>query len=142
MNIAIACDHAGFQLKEQLKNYLSSQGHNLTDVGTHDEESVDYPDYGRKASLLVSRGDVDKAILICGSGTGMAMTANKVKGVRAANCTTVDCAVLSVQHNNSNVLCLGARFVEFDNAKSIIDAWLSASFEGGRHARRVEKIDG
>lgn len=141
MDIAVACDHAGFQLKEQLKNYLLSIGHEVNDVGTFSEESVDYPDFGRKAAMLVSQGDVQRAVLICGSGTGMAMTANKVKGVRAANCTTVDCAVLSVQHNDANVLCLGARFIDFDQAKSIIEAWLLAVFEGGRHARRVEKIE-
>jgi ribose 5-phosphate isomerase B len=142
MNIAVAADHAGYSLKEQLKSYLLSQGNNVHDVGTFREEPVDYPDFGRKAAGLVIEGKAERAILICGSGIGMAMAANKIKGIRAANCTDTECALLSRQHNDANVLCLGARFLSFEKAKVIADTWLTTSFEGGRHERRVKKIDG
>lgn len=141
MKIAIACDHAGYQLKEKLKAYLLSKDHEVEDVGTFSEESVDYPDFGRKAALLVAEEKVERAILVCGSGTGMAMVANKVKGIRAANCTTIECAVLSREHNDANVLCMGARFVSYETALKITNAWITAEFEGERHIKRVEKID-
>lgn len=142
MKIAIAADHAGYRLKEEIKNYLETENYTVDDVGTFNEDSVDYPDYGRKAAELVSAGKAERAVLVCGSGIGMSMVANKVNGIRAANCNNIECAILSRQHNDSNVLCLGARMLSFEESKVILSAWLSTSFEGGRHLRRVEKIDG
>ena len=142
MNIAIAADHAGYQLKEELKDYLQSKNHQVEDVGAFSDESVDYPDFAKAAAMLVADGKADKAILVCGSGIGMAMAANKIKSIRAANCQSVECAVLSRKHNDANVLCLGSRLIDFSQAKKLVSVWLKEPFEGGRHLRRVEKIDG
>lgn len=140
MKIAIAADHAGFEEKEKVKSFLDEMGVEYDDLGTNSPDSVDYPDYAKKVGEAVAAGTVDEGILVCGSGTGMAIAANKVKGVRAAVAWQPDIARLAREHNNANVLSLPARFTSDDEAKAILKAWFDAKFEGGRHERRVEKI--
>ena len=140
MRIALGADHAGYQLKDQIKQHLEQQGISVRDEGTSSAESVDYPDYARSVAHDVSEQRADLGILVCGSGIGMAITANKVDGIRAANVSTEYEAQMSREHNNANVLALGARIINADAAFRIIDAWLAAQFAGGRHERRVEKI--
>ncbi len=139
--IALAADHAGFEEKEKLKSTLTELGIEFEDMGTDSETSVDYPDFALKAARAVARGDFDQGVLVCGSGTGMAIAANKVHGIRAAVAWSPEIARLAREHNNANVLALPARFVGDDQAKEIVKAWFDASFEGGRHERRVEKIE-
>ena len=138
--IVLAADHAGFEEKEKLKSILTELGVEFEDMGTNSGDSVDYPDYALKAARAVAKGDFDQGLLVCGSGTGMAIAANKVHGVRAAVAWSPDIARLAREHNNANVLSLPARFVSDDQAKEIVKAWFGADFEGGRHERRVEKI--
>src|SRR6187549_2561492 len=138
--IALAADHAGFEEKEKLKSTLTELGVEFEDMGTSTRESVDYPDYALKVGRAVAKGDFDQGLLVCGSGTGMAIAANKVHGVRAAVAWSPEIARLAREHNNANVLSLPARFVSDDQAKEILKAWFNADFEGGRHERRVEKI--
>ena len=138
--ICIACDHAGYELKEKLKVKLSSAGEEIKDFGTNSPEPVDYPDYARLVAHDVNEQRVDFGILVCGSGVGMAIAANKVTGVRAANVASEYEAQMSREHNNANVLALGARIVKEDEAFRIVDKWLATQFAGGRHERRVEKI--
>ena len=140
MRIALGADHAGYQLKDQIKQHLLQQDIDVRDEGTSSAESVDYPDYARAVAHDVSRQRADLGILVCGSGIGMAITANKVDGIRAANVSTEYEAQMSREHNNANVLALGARIITADAAFSIIDKWLTTQFAGGRHERRVEKI--
>lgn len=140
MNIVIGSDHAGYKLKETVKNYLKSKGFEVTDVGTDSTESVDYPDYAEKVASKVGQGDYPLGVLICGSGAGMAMAANKVKGVRAALAYNKDSAELARQHNNANILTIGARLTDEKTALDVTDAFFSAEFEGGRHQRRIDKI--
>lgn len=140
MKIALASDHAGFAVKEELKPLLEELGQQVEDLGTVSEESVDYPDYARKVAEAVSRGEVDQGLLVCGSGIGMAISANKVDGVRAALAWNEETARLARQHNDANVLAIGARTTPKDEIPKIIRAWLDAEFEGGRHERRIEKI--
>src|ERR1041385_2490105 len=140
MRIALGADHAGYQLKDQIKQHLEQQGISVQDEGTSSPESVDYPDYARAVAHDVSEHRADLGILVCGSGIGMAITANKVDGIRAANVSTEYEAQMSREHNNANVLTLGARILQPDEALRIVDAWLAAQFAGGRHERRVEKI--
>lgn len=140
MKIALAADHAGFEEKEKIKMTLEELGVEYTDMGTYSCDSVDYPDFARKVGEAVAGGGFDRGLLVCGSGTGMAIAANKVHGVRAAVAWNEDIARLSRQHNDANVLSLPARFVPQDEINKIVKAWLSADFEGGRHERRVEKI--
>ena len=142
MRIALGADHAGFPLKETIKKELERAGHEIEDWGTNSEASVDYPDYARLVAERVARQEVDRGILLCGTGIGMAITANKVPGVRAANVSDEFGARLSRQHNDANVLTLGGRTVGPDLALSIVRAWLETQFEGGRHERRVAKIKG
>ncbi|MGD9561749.1 MAG: ribose 5-phosphate isomerase B [Pyrinomonadaceae bacterium] len=139
--IALAADHAGFEEKEKLKSTLNELGVEFDDMGTTSTDSVDYPDYALKAARAVANGEFEQGLLVCGSGTGMAIAANKVHGVRAAVAWSPDIARLARQHNNANVLALPARFVSDDQAKEIVKAWFDADFEGGRHERRVEKIE-
>jgi ribose 5-phosphate isomerase B len=141
MKIALASDHAGFQLKEKIKAHLLSAGHEISDRGCFDESSTDYPDFGVLAARDVSDGKADRAILVCGSGIGMSIVANKIKGVRAALCTSVVMAEMSRMHNDANVLCLGARYIDPPLALQMIHIWLKTPFEGGRHQRRVDKIN-
>jgi len=140
MKIAIASDHAGYIEKEQLKPVLDELGIQYEDLGTVSPESVDYPDYARKVGEEVAQGRVDQGLLVCGSGTGMAIAANKVPGVRAAVAWTEETARLARQHNDANVLSLGARVTPPELLSRIVRAWFDAKFEGGRHERRVEKI--
>lgn len=142
MKIALAADHAGFEEKEKIKKTLDEIGVEYTDLGTNSPASVDYPDFAREVGEAVARGDVDQGLLLCGSGTGMAISANKVHGVRAAVAWNADIARLAREHNNANVLALAARFTPPDEMDKIVRAWFAASFEGGRHERRVEKIEG
>lgn len=141
MKLFIAADHAGFDLKEALKAYLQEQGHTLKDFGTHSSESMDYPDV---VHPLIHQMELQQGkamgILICGSGQGVCMTANKASHIRAALVWQEDMARLSRQHNNANVICLPARFIEEDVAKAAIEAFLTTPFEGGRHERRVTKM--
>ncbi|WP_457622289.1 ribose 5-phosphate isomerase B [Persephonella sp.] len=140
MKISIGSDHAGYELKEIIKEYLENQGYEVVDKGTYSKESVDYPLYGEAVAKSVSAGEVDKGIVICGTGIGISISANKVKGVRAALCTNEYMARMSRKHNDANVLALGARVLGVDLALSIVDAFLSTEFEGGRHERRVHLI--
>lgn len=138
--IALAADHAGYEEKEKIKQALDSLGVEYTDLGTTSTDSVDYPDYAQKVGEAVASGEVEQGLLVCGSGTGMAIAANKIKGVRAAVAWSPDIARLAREHNDANVLALPARFMSDEEAKGVLKAWFDASFEGGRHARRVEKI--
>lgn len=141
MKIAIAADHAGFEEKERLKKSLDELGVSYDDMGTDSTASVDYPDFARKVGEAVARGDYDQGILVCGSGTGMAIAANKVPGIRAAVAWNEEIARLAREHNNANVLSLAARYIPDEEQKKILTAWFGAKFEGGRHERRVEKIE-
>jgi ribose 5-phosphate isomerase B len=140
MKIAIASDHAGFSEKEKLKPLLTELGIDFSDLGPVSEESVDYPDYAIRVAEQVARGEVEQGLLVCGSGTGMAITANKVPGVRAAVAWSEETARLARQHNDANVLALGARTTPEGEIPKIIRAWFNTTFEGGRHADRVNKI--
>jgi ribose 5-phosphate isomerase B len=140
MRIALASDHAGYAEKERLKALLEDLGVEFDDLGTVSEESVDYPDYARKVAEQVAHGRVEQGVLVCGSGTGMAITANKVPGVRAAVAWSEEIARLARQHNNANVLAIGARTTPPDDIPKIVRAWFATEFEGGRHADRVAKI--
>lgn len=141
MKIAVASDHAGFAYKEKVKEYLASMGYEVADYGAYSAERSDYPDAAHKAASAMQHGEAERGILVCGSGIGMAMTANRHKGIRAVEAITEEMAKLSRQHNNANVLALGERLISWDEAKKIIDTFLSTAFEGGRHIQRVEKID-
>jgi ribose 5-phosphate isomerase B len=141
MKIAIGADHAGFPLKQAVKSWLEEHGYEVEDLGTYDTEPVDYPDYAAAVAHAVADGKADRGILICGTGIGMSMSANKVPGIRAALCTDAYTARMSRRHNDANVVCMGARVVGVGVAESIVEAWLAEEFEGGRHARRVSKIN-
>ncbi|MCX6352726.1 MAG: ribose 5-phosphate isomerase B [Bacteroidetes bacterium] len=141
MIIAIACDHAGFELKENLTPFLQSElGFKLIDLGTNSPDSVDYPDFAHALAAKVEHNEAAFGILICGSGNGVCITANKHKGVRAAMAWLPEIATLARQHNDANVICLPARYISTTDAEAILKAFFSATFEGGRHERRVEKI--
>jgi ribose 5-phosphate isomerase B len=141
MKIAIGSDHAGFSYKEAIKQLLISLGHTVRDFGTDSEASVDYPDFIRPAAQAVARGDADRGIVLGGSGNGEAMVANRVKGIRCGLCWNVESAILTRQHNNSNVLSLGQRMMDLETALQIVRVWLETPFEGGRHQHRIELID-
>ena len=140
MKISIACDHGGFELKENLKKWLTENNYEVIDYGTNSLDSCDYPDFGRKAAEAVANKIVDKGIVICTTGIGMSIVANKVDGIRCALVSNTDAASLTRRHNDTNVLALGAKYTNFDLAKEITQVWLSTEFEGGRHQRRVDKI--
>jgi ribose 5-phosphate isomerase B len=140
MKIAIAADHAGFELKSILLPFLTQQGISFEDLGTYSLDSMDYPDVAHPLADKVESGEAEFGILICGSANGVAMAANKHQGIRAAICWKTEIAALARQHNNANVLCLPARFISSDEAFEITNIFLQTSFEGGRHQRRVEKI--
>jgi len=140
MRIGIGSDHAGFHLKERIKGFLIEKGYEVVDFGTHSQDSTHYPLFAKEVSLAVQRGEVDRGILICGTGIGMAITANKFKGVRAALCLNEYMARMSRLHNDANVLCLGGRVLGEDLALSIVLVWLETPFEGGRHLKRLEFI--
>jgi ribose 5-phosphate isomerase B len=141
MQIGLACDHAGFELKEELKAFLKSLGVKALDMGTFNEESVDYPDFGVLVTEKVSRGELEKGILICGTGIGMAMVANKFPRIRAAVANDLYSSRCSREHNDANILIIGGRIVGKDLAKEIVKVWLETPFAGGRHKRRLEKIE-
>jgi len=138
--IAIGCDHAGFEYKESLKKWLEKNGYTYKDCGAYSTESADYPDIAHPLSTAVEEKTFDLGILICGSANGVAITANKHQGIRAAICWTEELAELSRQHNNANVVCLPSRFIDYSLAEKIVDRFLHTDFEGGRHERRVNKI--
>ena len=140
MKIAIASDHAGYAEKERLKPLLDELGLDVDDLGTASEESVDYPDFARAVADAVADGDVEQGILVCGSGTGMAISANKVPGIRAAVAWSAETARLARQHNDANVLAIGARTTPAGEIPNIVRAWFAQDFDGGRHAERVDKI--
>jgi ribose 5-phosphate isomerase B len=140
MRIALASDHAGYAEKERLKTVLTDLGVEFDDLGTASDASVDYPDYARKVAEQVAQGHVEQGLLVCGSGTGMAITANKIPGVRAAVAWSEETARLARQHNDANVLAIGARTTPPADIPKIVRAWFSTDFEGGRHAERVAKI--
>ncbi len=140
MKLAIGADHAGYVLKEQIKEYLKSKDIDFKDVGTFKIESCDYPEFAYKVGQAVANGEADLGILICGTGIGMSITANKIKGIRAALVHDIQTAKLSRQHNNANVLCMGGRILSEEDALNIVDVWLNTSFEGGRHEKRLKLI--
>ena len=138
--LGIACDHAGYEMKEFLVGYLASKGYEMTDFGTHSEESIDYPDFGHALAEAIESGELKRGIGLCGSGEGMAMTLNKHKGVRAGLAWRKEIAELIKQHNNANVLVLPARFISNDEAVELVDTYIAAEFEGGRHEGRIAKM--
>lgn len=140
MKICIASDHAGYRLKEYIKNKLVKDGYEIIDYGTDSEEPVDYPDYASKVAEAVSKGIYKYGILVCGTGIGMCITANKYPGVRAGVAYSKEVAALLKRHNNVNILCLGGRTMDFEEAYERVVTWLNEEFEGGRHERRVDKI--
>ena len=141
MLIAIASDHGGFQLKETIRKYLAERGEKVVDLGTSSEESVDYPIYGKACGEAVASGKAERGIVVCGTGIGISIAANKVKGIRCGLCTSVEMAKLTRQHNNANILALGGRTTDPELALQIVDAFLDTEFEGGRHKRRTDMLD-
>jgi ribose 5-phosphate isomerase B len=141
MKISLGCDHAGFEYKEQIKNYLTSAGHAVVDFGTHSTETVDYPKFIRPAALAVARGECERGIVLGGSGNGEAITANRVRGVRCALCWSLETARLARAHNDANMISIGQRMISLDTALGIVKVWLDTPFEGGRHQHRIDEID-
>ena len=140
MKIGMGSDHGGYELKEFIREYLETEKYEVVDYGTYSTESVDYPDYGEKVANAVVGGEVEVGIIMCGTGLGISMAASKVKGIRAAVVSEEYSARMAKVHNNANILAMGGRVVGKDLAKSIVDAYLNAEFEGGRHQRRIDKI--
>ncbi len=141
MLIAIASDHGGFELKEKVKEHLRERNVKFVDLGTNSTESVDYPVYGKACAEAVASGKAERGIVICGTGIGISMAANKVKGIRCGLCTSVEMAKLTRQHNNANMLAMGGRILETETALAIVDAFIDTEFEGGRHKRRTDMLD-
>jgi ribose 5-phosphate isomerase B len=140
MRISIGSDHAGFELKEKLEAHLRAMGHDVSDVGTHNDDSVDYPDLAAAVGTAVAKGEAERGVLVCGSGVGVAIAANKVDGVRAANVYDPEMAKMSRLHNDANVVTMGGRYLPEEVAREIVDTFLDTAFEGGRHQRRIDKI--
>jgi ribose 5-phosphate isomerase B len=138
--IAIGADHAGFPYKQPIREWLEGHGYEVTDFGTHSEESADYPDFAHPVASAVERGEFEQAVLLCGSGQGVCITANKHQGIRAALVWDTRLAELSRQHNNANIICLPVRFIELETALASVEKFLTTPFEGGRHQTRVGKI--
>lgn len=141
MKIAVASDHGGFELKEAIKKHLEERSCEVLDLGTHSDESVDYPAYGKACGEAVTKGDAELGIVCCGTGIGISIAANKVKGVRCAVVTTPFMAEMTKRHNNANVLALGGRVLSEAEALNLVDIWLNTEFEGGRHQRRVDMLE-
>jgi ribose 5-phosphate isomerase B len=141
MQIGLACDHGGFELKEEVKSFLKSMSFEPVDLGTFTEDSVDYPDYGVLVAQKISNGEMERGILICGSGIGMSIVANKFPGVRAALVNDLYSSRFSREHTDANILVIGARIVGKELAKEIVKVWLNTAFAGGRHKKRLEKIE-
>ena len=140
MKIAIGCDHGGFELKEAVRGYLEERGMEYEDFGAFSTESVDYAPIAAKAARMVAEGKADFGIIICSTGLGVSMAANKVKGIRAAVCTNAFCAEMTRRHNNANVLCMGGKVVDGETALQMVDIFLHTDFDGGRHQRRIDQI--
>lgn len=141
MKIILGSDHGGYELKEKISLYLKDRGYEVEDIGTHGPESVDYPHYAVQAARAVAGGKADRGILVCGSGIGMCIAANRIPGARAVQASEPFEAKMSRRHNDSNILCLGGRFIGQDLAMEILETWLAELFEGGRHKRRIDLID-
>ena len=141
MKIAIGSDHAGYELKEEVKQKLLNEGHEIVDCGCDSAESVDYPIYGHAIGRTVASGECERGVAICGSGIGISIACNKVPGIRAALCTSVEMAEMCRRHNNANVICMGARMISRELAFEMIDTWLATDFEGGKHERRINMLD-
>ncbi len=142
MRVAVGSDHAGFEQKQKLAAYIADElGYEVIDLGTTNEESVDYPDYAEKVARFVAAGEAERGVLVCGTGIGVSLAADKVAGIRASSITSPEFAALFRQHNDGNVVCLSGRFVDLDVNKEIVRVFLSTEFEGGRHTRRVDKIN-
>ena len=140
MKIAIGADHAGYHLKESLKEYLRNKKYDVIDYGTNSTESVDYPDYGIKVAESILKKETEMGVLICATGIGQSIVANKVPGIRATPCLNVDQAEYSRRHNDANIIVFGAKYTKEDQAEKILNVWLATDFEGGRHQRRLDKI--
>lgn len=140
MKLAIGCDHGGFELKEAVREYLDQHGVAYEDFGTYNTDSVDYAPIAAKAARAVAEGRADMGVLICSTGLGISMAANKVKGIRAAVCTNEFCAEMTRRHNNANILCMGGMVVDRETALKILDVFLNTGFDGGRHQRRIDQI--
>jgi len=140
MRIAVGADHGGFALKQEIAEYLIAQGHQVQDFGVHSAEPADYPDVAAMVARAVAAGEADRAILVCGTGIGMSLAANKIPGIRAAVCTDCYMARMAREHNDAQILCLGGRVLGIGSALEIVQTFLSSEFTGGRHARRVDKI--
>ncbi|GAB4335285.1 MAG: ribose 5-phosphate isomerase B [Desulfobulbaceae bacterium] len=140
MKVAIGSDHGGYDLKELVRDMLQSSGHEVVDCGCHSAESVDYPDFSDKVCSLVLEGACERGILICGTGIGMSIAANRNRGIRAALCHDAFTARMSREHNNANILCLGARVIGTEVALDMVDVWMTTDFAGGRHQRRIDKM--
>lgn len=141
IKIAVGSDHGGLEYKEKILEFLKNKGYETIDEGTYSKESCDYPEFARKVASLVAEKKADRGILICGSGIGMSIAANKVKGIRAALCSETTSARLSREHNNSNILCLGQRLIGETMAFEIVETWLNTEFAGGRHQHRIDIIE-
>lgn len=141
MKIALAADHGGFEMKEEIKKYLADKCFDILDLGTDSSESVDYPIYGKMCGDAVIAGKADCGIVFCGTGIGISIAANKVKGIRCALATSPFMAEMSKKHNNANILALGGRILSYCEATAIVDTWLASEFEGGRHQRRIDLLD-
>ena len=141
IKLAIGCDHAAYEEKQKVIEFLRKKDYQVIDLGTDSIKSVDYPKFAHNVAKMVVSNTADKGILLCGSGIGISIAANKVKGIRAALCTSVEHAIMSRKHNDANILAFGARFTDIDLIKSIIKIWLNTDFEGGRHLRRINKIE-
>ena len=141
MKIVVGSDHAAYELKEAIKEKLTAEGHEVIDVGCDSPESVDYPKYGHAVGRTVASGDAERGIAVCGSGIGISIACNKVPGIRAALCTSVEMAEMCRRHNNANVVCMGARMISQELAFDIIDKWMTTDFEGGKHLRRINEIE-
>ena len=141
MKIVIGSDHAAYELKEAIKEKLIGEGHEVIDVGCDSTESVDYPKYGHAVGRTVASGEAERGIAVCGSGIGISIACNKVPGIRAALCTSVEMAEMCRRHNNANVVCMGARMISQDLAFEIVDKWMTTEFEGGKHLRRINEIE-
>ena len=141
MKIVVGSDHAAYELKEAIKEKLVNEGHEVIDVGCDSTESVDYPKYGHAVGRTVASGEAERGIAVCGSGIGISIACNKVPGIRAALCTSVEMAEMCRRHNNANVVCMGARMISQELAFDIIDKWMTTDFEGGKHLRRINEIE-
>mgnify|MGYP006182630967 CR=1 len=141
IKVAVGCDHAGFDTAKGIIEFLKKSGYNVEHLGCYSDQSVDYPEFGHKVGEAIISGDADQGIVVCGSGIGISIAANKIKGIRAALCFTKEHAKMSRLHNNSNILALGSRMVGGDKILDIVNIWLATEFEGGRHQNRIEKIE-